>query len=385
MKPTHLARTEQPLWSGPDAGWLLAAGVAGVVAWNWQRWQHDRALAAALRERQPEPVVLHTTPRVTVLVAAWNEARGIERHVESFTRLRYPDKELVLCAGGDDRTWALAQACAGPQVVVLQQQAGEGKQRALRRCLERATGSIIFLTDADCLLDDDAFERTIAPLVSGREMVATGTIKPLPLQQTNPFVLHQWFIQIGGAVRCGDYVDGMQGANVAVDRDVLETVGGFHADVRTGTDYHLAKQILGQGYQIRHVPDSAVQTPFPETPGHYRRQHSRWLRNVVLHGLRSGNRREVVGAITPSILGILMLSGPVLSIFLGPLAVAGWLLAFLHALLSRVRYMSFGERITGCPFPAVGYFRLPAYLAVDLITWTWTLLQYLSKRQRSQW
>lgn len=366
---------------------LLLLGLAGVAWHNCRLWQRDKALLA--RKKEAEPLQALETwpdlPLISVLVGAWNEAGTIEQHIKSFLRLRYPRKELVLCAGGDDGTYDLAEAFASDQVLVLRQDAGEGKQRALRRCLERAGGSIIFLTDADCLLDDEAFERTIAPLISEGEMVATGTSKPVSAQRANAFVLHQWFIQLGAAVRSGEYVDGLLGRNAALNRDVLEAIGGFDADVRTGTDYCLAKQVLHHGYRIRHVPDTAVETAFPVTPGDYRRQQSRWLRNVVLHGLRSESYAEVVRAAAPSILGTLMLAGPFLSLLLGPVAVAGWLAALSHALISRVRYMRFGVLMTGCPFPVIGYLSLPTYMAFDLITWASTLLQYFSKRHRAQW
>lgn len=366
---------------------LFLLGLAGVAVHNWRRWQRDIALLA--RQKEPEPLPPPDTgadlPPVSVLVAAWNEADGIADHIESFQRLRYPRKELVLCAGGEDGTHDLAASYAADRVIVLRQEPGEGKQRALRRCLERATGDIIFLTDADCLLDDDAFERTLAPIIHEGEAVATGTSRPLPSQYANPFVLHQWFTQAGGTARRAAYVDGILGRNAALRRGALEAAGGFDAEVRTGTDYVLAKQLLRQGCRIRHVPDSAVETPFPETLARYRRQHNRWLRNVVVHGLRFGDYGEVLRCMIPSLLGSLMLAAPLAALVLGPVALAGWLLLFLHALLSRVRYMRFGELLTRCPFPGEAYARLPLYLLADFATWATTLLQYLSAGGRRQW
>jgi cellulose synthase/poly-beta-1,6-N-acetylglucosamine synthase-like glycosyltransferase len=369
------------------AGKLLLLGLVGVAVHNWRQWQRDKAQLA--RQKEPDPLPPFDTgadlPLVSVLVAAWNEAEGIAAHVESFLRLRYPRRELVLCAGGEDGTYDLAASYAADGAIVLRQEPGEGKQRALRRCLGRATGEIIFLTDADCLLDDDAFERTLAPIIHEGEAVATGTSRPLPGQYANPFVLHQWFTQAGGTVRQGAYVDGILGRNAALRRDALEAAGGFDAEVRTGTDYYMAKQLLRQGYRIRHVPDSAVETPFPETLAQYRRQHTRWLRNVVVHGLRFGDYDEVLRCMIPSLLGGLMLAGPVVALFLGPVALVGWLLLFLHALLSRVRYMRFGESLTHLPFPRAAYARLPLYVLADFAIWATTLLQYLSKGGRRQW
>ncbi|NJK33015.1 MAG: glycosyltransferase [Deltaproteobacteria bacterium] len=87
-----------------------------------------------------------------MLVAAWHEADHIGAHIAAFQALRYPNKELILCAGGADGTCAIAQGCANESIHILEQMPGEGKQRALRRCYAAASGELIYLTDADCLL-----------------------------------------------------------------------------------------------------------------------------------------------------------------------------------------------------------------------------------------
>jgi len=372
-------------WLNTHAGWLFLGGLGVVALWNGYKWRQDQALALRLRERELEPIELKSTPKVSVLVAAWNEAYIIREHIEAFLRLRYPNKELVLCAGGEDGTYGTAREYASERVIVLEQQPGEGKQRALRRCLERATGEVIFLTDADCLLNDEVFERTLAPTVNDGEPVATGVSRPLPEQLSHPFVLHRWFIEVGGVARWGRYTNGILGRNTALRRDVLETVGGFEADVRTGTDYHLAKQVLSRGHSIRHVPESAVETLYAETIREYRRQQTRWLRNVVMHGLRFGAYGEVVQCLIPSVLGALMLTGPLFALCLGRVVLTGWLLAWFHVLLSRLRYIRFGEQATGCPFLTGGYLRLPGYILADFVVWTSTLLQYPFKSWRYQW
>ena len=116
---------------------------------------------------RPPDSSLPSTPEVSVLVAAWDEKDSIRDHVESFLALRYPQKRLVLCAGGDDGTYEIADGYAGQNVVVLRQPPGEVKQRTLQRCLDQGARGIVFLTDADCLMTDEAFERTLKPIVSG--------------------------------------------------------------------------------------------------------------------------------------------------------------------------------------------------------------------------
>ncbi|MBN1137162.1 MAG: glycosyltransferase [Anaerolineae bacterium] len=365
--------------------WFFIGGLAIVLLSNWLKSQQDRARIQRLRSRIPEPIALAQTPPVSVLVAAWNEAPIIERHIRSFLQLRYPHAELILCAGGVDDTCNTASRFAGERVTVLEQQPGEGKQRALRRCLERARGDVVFLTDADCLLDDEAFEQTLAPIVNEGESVTTGTSRPLAEQMANPFVLMRWFTDIYGRARWGDYTDGILGRNAAIRRDVLAAVGGFDDDVATGTDYYLAQMILKKGYRIRHAPGSIVESRYAATFSAYLRQQTRWLRNGVIHGLRFGDYGEVVRCLVPSAAGLAMLCGPVAALWLGTVVWAGWLLVWVHACCSRWRYVRFGASLTGCPFPVKRYVYLPGYVLTDFMVWAWTLAQYPVQTWRSKW
>src|SRR5579859_460989 len=133
------------------AGRLALAGLLGIGIINWRSARRDRRTAERLRDEYARPPILTRLPRISVLVAAWNEAAMIEAHLHSFQALSYPDIELILCAGGSDDTLRRARQAAGRAVHILEQQAGEGKQQALARCAALASGEIIYLTDADCL------------------------------------------------------------------------------------------------------------------------------------------------------------------------------------------------------------------------------------------
>jgi len=360
-------------------------GLAGVAALNLGKWAGDQRLARQFASQAKGPVQLKAMPRVSILVAAWNEAAIIDAHLQSIQGFRYPDLEYILCAGGKDGTFEIARRYAGETIRVIEQKPGEGKQRSLQRCLNAATGELIFLTDADCLLNYDTFIQTLAPIINEGEAVATGTSAPLPDQKKNPLVLQQWFAQVYAQARRGEYTSGILGANTALKRDILNSVGNFDADVLTGTDYYLAKQILNKRYSIRYVRSSIMNFPYPDTLRRYWRQQARWLRNVVMHGLRFKAYGEVLRCLAPSILGFLMLAGPLFAFFFGPIIFACWLVIWLHVLFSRLRYIRFGEMVTGYPFLLQHFIRIPGYALIDFALWSWVLFQYPLKSLRHQW
>jgi cellulose synthase/poly-beta-1,6-N-acetylglucosamine synthase-like glycosyltransferase len=369
------------------AGKLLLLGLAGVAWHNWRLWQRDKALLAERVAPPPRPPLddWSDLPPVSVLVAAWNEADMIEDHIASFLALRYPCKELVLCAGGKDGTYEIARRHAGEGVVVLEQRAGEGKQWALARSFAESRGDVVFLTDADCILDDDAFERTIHPLGAGREQVCTGTSRPLAHQLRSPFVVSQAASQIYGSLRAPEYVPGLLGRNCAVRRDLLLRSRGLEAPAASGTDYVLAKELLRAGARIRHVPHSRVLTHYPTDPLSYVRQQRRWLRNVVLHGRRFAAGGEVRASLRTSLVGATMLLLPLLGLLVTPWLLAAWGVLAAAALFARFRYLGLAAGVLDRRVRPADVAWQGPMLLLDLVAWTQPLADYARQRNRWAW
>lgn len=372
-------------WALPVA----AVGLAAVALHNWRLWQRDKARLVAHSALPPLPS-LETWPElplVSVLVAAWNEAAHIERHIESFLTLRYPHKELILCAGGMDITYALAQRYAGETVTLLEQRPGEGKQSALSRSLPYAIGDIVFLTDADCVLNDDNFERTLLPIINEKESAVTGRFAPLSHQIEHPFVLSQWYVDNYWRSQSPtlNYIGGLIGGNAAIRRELIVKTGGFTANARIGTDYLLALQIIQSGGNIRYVHESIVQTEFKEQPKTYLFQQSRWLRNIFLYGPEFCAQNQVKSALQQCLTALAILSFLFFIPFIGYVGLAIWLVALLHGGLSRFRYVRFGERSLGQPRRIKVYVVTILHMLLDLLMLNFTLLSWLVPALRKRW
>ena len=367
------------------ASWIGLVGAVLVAIVNWRAWRRDRGIARELSRQVSKDRGLASNPTVSVLVAAWNEADVIVDHLKSLAGLSYASRELIICAGGSDGTEELARRFADASVAVLDQRPGEGKQRALRRCLEVAKGEVIVLTDADCLLNDRCFRRLLAPIIGGEEDVTTGTMRPLPRQIRLAFTRSRWFATLYVDSRRPPYSDGILGANVAIRRTALDAVGAFQPDVPSGTDYHLAKRLRANGYRIRFVPTSVVETRYPETVGEEARRQTRWLRNVVGYGIRFGAEDEVFRGLAPSVIGIAMILGPLCALRLGPAALVGWALALAHVLISRARYLAFARTVDDCPGGFRDLVLLPVFTLADFGVWAMALPRYLANGMRGSW
>lgn len=257
----------------------------------------SRAIRQAPLQKQSTPLAPLSTwphyPLVSLLVAAWNEAAQIEAFLASFAALDYPNKELILCAGGTDQTFVLAKRWAGAQITILEQSAGTGKFRALQQCLDHATGVLIALTDADCILNQESFMQLIYPLVSGEATVTTGSLCPLQGQWQMPFVVYQWaqmHYDWRKAMRSSTDSPFLAGGNSALLRPIIEEAYATTLPMPVGEDTYLALFARRAGHRILRVAESTVETVFPQTLPAYIRQRSRWRRDQVLHAYRFGNR-----------------------------------------------------------------------------------------------
>jgi len=269
---------------------------------------------------------------------------------------------------------------------VREQRPGEGKQRALRRCLEHADGSILYLTDADCLLSNDAFERLIAPIARGEAAVVTGTSRPRAAQLKNTLVRYQWLCDLVWVRALPRTVDGVLGRNCALLREVVESTAAFDAPVATGTDYHLSRVLVRAGHEIRAVPDSQVETDYPETPLAYLRMWRRWNKNLLIHGVRFGAWNDVRGVgLVAAVTGVILL-GPIMYVArLGPALWSISALLFAAAMASRVRRLLLGSRLAGVPVPWRCLAALPVYTCLDLLSAILAVRDALDPRVRSRW
>jgi hypothetical protein len=369
----------------------LLVGGAGVLVANALLWRRDSARALRCRAtRRVLPNLPAAQPRVSMLVAAWNEADVIQRHLASVAALNYPDLEVVLSAGGQDGTYELARQHERPGLTVLLQPPGRGKQAALRDCLERASGEVIFLTDADCIVDQDSFERTVAPVLAGEAEAATGTWRPLAEQlRSSALAAHRWASTVYGAAQAPATASGIVGANAAVSRLALKQAGDFQDEVPSGTDYHLAKLLLKTGASIRHLPASEIESRMDLGLPSFARQQRRWLRNVVRLGPSLGARAEALACWRTSLLALGLLLAPLVCLLARrPRGLALWALVLLHGSVSKVRYLGFAyllqsglgrRQLLRCSLLA-----LPMTL-FELLVWAFAIVDYLRLRWEPRW
>jgi cellulose synthase/poly-beta-1,6-N-acetylglucosamine synthase-like glycosyltransferase len=126
------------------AGFHLAVSVMSLVT-----------VASSRRSRKPQPDPPTVWPRYTILCALHDEAAVVGQLIARLSRLDYPSDSLqafILLEADDAATFAAAAAAPKPawlQVLVVPTGPLRTKPRALNFGLERATGDIVTVFDAE--------------------------------------------------------------------------------------------------------------------------------------------------------------------------------------------------------------------------------------------
>ncbi len=331
----------------------LAAAAAGLAALAWiVLLARLRSIAATLPTLQAGPAP-DGAPRVSVVVAAKDEAEGIERAVRSLLAQEHPDFEVVVV---DDRSAdgtgaildRLAAEFPGKLKVVHVTSLPEGwggQNHALSRGVEAATGSWILFTDADCdFVSTRALPGAAAEAArSGAELLSVLPRLELPTWReriVDPPCAIALLLGLGVGDPDSAYANG---AFLYIRRELYARLGG-HAAVRgrANDDVELARLAKAAGAEVRVLDNRGlVRTRMYGTAGE---SWDGWTRNF--RGTLGGFPRLAFAALAAAWLGLAPAAGLAASLALGPgwgLAAAAWGGALLVAQLGAAAvYGAFG-------------------------------------------
>ena len=292
------------------------------------------------------------SPLVSIIIAAKNSEKTIEKSVQSVLNLQYKNFELILANdGSSDSTGMLMNKYAVNKNVIVITTEGAGPSEARNAAVRKAAGDYIAFTDGDCIVDrfwiDELLKGFEMQMIASSGIAAVGGDQKSPEDDTQFGKLVQGFMKSVGFVT--GYVKSSAGSkdnkpkiypvshnptcNVMYRKEIFNQHAGFLKGLWPGEDVEFDYRIKRSGYAIMYNPDAVVY--------HYRVNNiKKFVRMMVNYGKVQAVLVKMYGLFrkihyVPVLLAVLALSlwvlyayNPGLAILLKLSAVLGVLLYF---------------------------------------------------------
>jgi GT2 family glycosyltransferase len=260
------------------------------------RGREKKAAFEALQQvyRQPHPTPPSPAPKVSVVICAYDAERTLEECLESLTRLRYPDFEVIIVDDGStDRTREIAERY--PQFRLISHE-NRGLSAARNDGIYAAKGEIVAFTDSDCAVDPDWLVFLVRRLVSEDFAAVGGPNVPPPEDHWIPEVVSRCPGGPTHVLLTDLEAEHVPGCNMAFWRDKLLEVGLFDPIYRAaGDDVDICWRLQNAGYKIGFAASALVWHRRRATIGAYLQQQRGYGRAESLLYFKHPYRFNLLG------------------------------------------------------------------------------------------
>ena len=238
---------------------------------------------AAIQAKQERERVFDPgyAPPVSVIIAAYNEAKVINKTIATLLASDYPDLDiLVVDDGSKDDTAGVVTAAYGsdPRVTVIAKPNG-GKASALNLGIKQCRGEIIVALDADTVFANDTIHKLVRHFADPAIGAVSGNVKvgnrnnPLTIWQAVEYVTSQNFDRRAfDLLNCITVVPGAVGAW----RKDAVILAGLYSSQTLAEDTDLTFKIRKLGYRISTDNTALAYTEAPDTLKDLAKQRFRW-------------------------------------------------------------------------------------------------------------
>jgi len=228
---------------------------------------------------------LTTFPLVSIIIPAWNEEGIIRRNITNVLKSTYTNFELIVVAGGEDKTFQLSNNITkiDNRIKVIKQEP-LGKSAALNKGLKEVTGEIVVFLDADSLVDENWLKYLVKPIINREANITIADFKP---SIENWVTI--WYSLYHSYLRNVADNKGFFGGSTAFEKAVFDN--GIVLDDRVIADDYYLSILCGEKYKIKFVKESILMTDIPSTLTNFLITGVRWVRILLHTTLLSNNRR----------------------------------------------------------------------------------------------
>ncbi len=196
-------------------------------------------------------------PKVTLIIAAYDEETEIASKLDAVLELDYPAgllQVVVAADGSTDRTAEIVRSFSDRGIELVYEPERRGKMAAITRAIAWATGEIVVFSDANNRFDADALHHLVAPFADERVGMTVGR-----KTVTGPSGLGQ---SEGAYWRYESHIRRMEtrlGCTVGVNGEICAIRRDVFREAPPGTindDQWMAQMAIQGGYDVIFCPDA---------------------------------------------------------------------------------------------------------------------------------
>jgi len=224
-------------------------------------------------------------PKVTLLIAAYNEEAVIKDKLENSLELNYPRDKIEILVFSDrstDRTDTIIENYLRDGVILNRFNNRMGKTECQNLSIKKASGEIIVFSDAPSLYDRDAIRHLVAPFfdpkvggVVGRVVFQTSqnTAEAVAVQESLHIRFLQWIKSLESNV---SMPVGASGSIFAIRKNLVNPIPANVAD-----DLIRPLEVIRQGYRLIYQPKAVATEFFHEQYEDIQRKKIRSARRAI--------------------------------------------------------------------------------------------------------
>ena len=202
-------------------------------------------------------------PSVSVIIPVYDDAERLALCLEALERQTYPSTlyEVIVVDNASKENLTPVVALFGRQRLAREER--PGSYAARNKGLSLATGEVIAFTDADCLPSADWIEQGVGELQRQENCgLVAGRVDIFPHDPASPTAVELY--ECVTALPQRQFIErGHFGAtaNLFTFKRIVEKVGPFDGDVKSGGDVEWGQRVAAFGYQLIYSDAARVAHP----------------------------------------------------------------------------------------------------------------------------
>ncbi|MFO8057250.1 MAG: glycosyltransferase [bacterium] len=197
-----------------------------------------------------------STPLVSVIIPAYNEAETLPELISSLRGQDYPPDKIEILIVDNNSTDNTEEIIRGQGLTYLCEKTPSNSYAARNRGIENSNGEVLAFTDGDCRVDREWIKQGVKCLrENDADMAAGHSVYEVPEKSISGRYSRSSF---GRQKLMVESIGGCATNNLFMTRKVVEKMGGFDQRFNYGGDTHYTSRASANGFRMVYCPNTRI-------------------------------------------------------------------------------------------------------------------------------